>query len=51
MEIAMHDGDHATCALCLAPIDTPRKVEGPLLCENCMNLAQGPDLKAVSTGM
>ena len=42
MEIHTGDEDQAACELCLIPIETPRKVEGPLLCDDCLELAKGP---------
>lgn len=47
LEIHMDDEDISACELCLTPIETPRKVHGPLLCNDCMELAKGPNLDAV----
>ena len=33
------------CQLCLKPISQPEKVDGPLLCDACLSLAKGGDLK------
>ena len=47
LEIQMDDEEMSACELCLTPIETPRKVHGPLLCNDCMELAKGPNLDAV----
>lgn len=42
MEIyAGEEEPEAACELCLAPIHKPKKVDGPLLCEDCLTLAKG----------
>ncbi len=36
------------CELCLAPVEKPRrKIQGPLLCDNCLDLAKGPPLESL----
>ncbi|MEE8435524.1 MAG: hypothetical protein V3S64_12120 [bacterium] len=47
IEIDTGDEDLSTCELCLTPIETPRKVEGPLLCDDCLELAKGPRMDGV----
>ena len=47
LEIHTDEEDLSACELCLTPIETPRKVHGPLLCNDCMELAKGPNLDAV----
>lgn len=40
-------GEHATCQLCLKVIPDTPGVEGPLLCTECYNLAQGAPVPGV----
>ena len=47
MEIHTGDEDQSACELCLTPIESPLKVEGPLLCGDCLELAQGPSMDGV----
>lgn len=48
LEIHTDEEDLSACELCLTPIETPRKVEGPLLCEDCLELARGPRMDVLN---
>lgn len=48
IEIHIGEEDFSACELCLTPIETPRKVEGPLLCDDCLELAKGPRMDGAS---
>lgn len=48
LEIHADGEDQSACELCLTPIETPRKVQGPLLCDDCLELAKGPRMDVLS---
>ena len=44
------EGEEAACELCLTPIEKPKRVEGPLLCDACLELARGPKMEHLDSG-
>lgn len=46
------DADTRTCPLCLKRVSVPaQEVQGPYLCEDCLALARGADLRRLETDL
>lgn len=51
MHIHTEDEGPSVCELCLTPLETPKQVQGPLLCDNCLELAKGPVLEKADSDL